>query len=239
MIRLFVDAPLSQGAEIPLDQDQARYLGAVMRLGPGGELAAFNGRDGEWLARVEGLSKNKGALRAVEQMRPQTDEPGPWLAFAPVKKTGTDFIVEKATELGASRLLPVFTRNTATGRVNADRLRANAREAAEQCGRLTVPEVAEPVGLDALLSNWPQDRRLLVADETGAGAPIAQALSEGAAQGLLIGPEGGFHPKELDALGELPFVVRVGLGPRILRAETAAAAALACWQALIGDWSPS
>ena len=240
--RLFVDADLSDRGGVMLGRDQARYLGQVMRLGPDDGVSLFNGRDGEWLARVVSLGRNAGALDMVERTRPQAPEPDLWLAFAPVKKTGTDFIVEKATELGASRLLPVLTRRTNVARVKTDRLRANAIEAAEQCERLTVPEVAEPVSLDRLLDAWPADRPLVVADERGGGVPVAKALAALAddgvpPHGLLIGPEGGFEAAELDRLAALPFAVRVGLGPRILRAETAAVALLACWQAILGDWA--
>ncbi len=238
-IRLFVEAGLAEGARVDLSAAQAHYLGHVMRLGPGAPVVAFNGRDGEWRTRIESLEKNRGALAAEARTRPQHPEPGPWLAFAPLKKARTDFIAEKATELGASRLWPVFTRRTASIRVNPGRLRARAVEAAEQCGRLSVPEVAEPVDLERLIAQWPAGRRLLVLDETGQGEPIAAVLAApgaDAACGFLAGPEGGFEDAELDALDKLPFATRVGLGPRTLRAETAALAALACWQATHGDW---
>ena len=236
--RLFVDAALGPGAEVGLDAGQAHYLDRVMRLAPGDAVFVFNGRDGEWRARLEDTGKKRRALAIERQTRRQAAEPGPWLAFAPLKKTPMDFVAVKATELGASRLLPVFTRLTAARRVATARLRANAREAAEQCGRLSVPEVAEPVALEDLIAAWPAGRRLLVPDESGGGVPLAQALAA-AADGdhaFLIGPEGGLIPDELDALRKLPFVTAVGLGPRILRADTAALAALACWQALAGDW---
>jgi 16S rRNA (uracil1498-N3)-methyltransferase len=240
--RLFVSGRLAADEALALDRAQAHYLGHVMRLKPGDEVLLFNGRDGEWLAAINGLGKGGGAVVVGERTRPQAAEPGPWLAFAPVKKTGTDFIVEKATELGATRLLPVFTKHTNSARINRDRLALRAREAAEQSSRLSVPEIAEPQPLDRLIADWPEGRRLLVLDETGGGRPIAQVLTGlGAAAhaaapplGFLSGPEGGFDAGELDALRKLDFVIAVGLGPRVLRAETAALAALACWQAWLG-----
>lgn len=237
--RLFVDAALAEGAALDLSPDHARYLGSVLRMAPGDDVVLFNGRDGEWRARIGTLKKGRGDLVVAERLREQAAESGPWLAFAPLKKTPMDFIVEKATELGIERLLPVVSEHTQSARVNGERLTANAREAAEQCGRLTVPTVADAVPLARLLADWPAQRRLLAMDETGAGVPIAETLGDlacGAALGVLVGPEGGFAASELDALSKLPFVIRVGLGPRILRAETAALAALACLQAWSGDW---
>jgi len=241
-IRLFVPDGLAAGARVSLNRDQAHYLGHVMRQREGQSVLLFNGRDGEWSAVVRDIANNRCALDVGQRTRRQEAETGPWLAFAPLKKTATGVIVEKATELGAERLLPVFTRNTNSARVNVDRLAARAREAAEQSGRLTLPEVAPPVALADLLADWPGKRRLLVLDETGGGAPIARALAglDAATDGVpppvgfLSGPEGGFDSAELDALRKLDFVTAVGLGPRVLRAETAALAALACWQALLG-----
>lgn len=242
--RLFVESDLAEGTAVALDRGQAHYLAHVMRVHPGDAIALFNGRDGEWQSRVVEAGRNAVSLACEAQLRAQGSEPDVWLAFAPLKKTSTDFLVEKATELGASRLIPVFTRRTVTTRVNAERLTACAVEAAEQCERLSVPEIAEAVPLDKLLAQWPAGRPLLVLDETGGGHPIASELAgmpreSGApwpAHGILIGPEGGFEPSELDGLRKHPFVTPVGVGPRILRAETAAVAALACWQALAGDW---
>lgn len=240
-VRLFVESPLSMGVPVALEAPQARYLGQVMRLGPGDAVEVFNGRDGEWRAAVDSLSKGKGTLVPETQTRSQSPEPDLWLLFAPVKKAGTDFIVTKATELGVSRLLPVFTRHTASERVRTERLRANAVEAAEQCERLTVPEVVEAQNLEGLLEDWPDSRLLVVADERGGGRPVAEALAgladECRSFAILTGPEGGFAEAELDLLGRLPNVRRVTLGPRILRAETAALAMLACWQSVLGDWS--
>ena len=238
-IRLYIEAGLAEGAPVAANADQAHYLGRVMRLGAGDAVTLFNGQDGEWRAVIDHIDKRRAELLPETQIRPQAEAPGPWLAFAPVKKTGTDFIVQKATELGASHLIPVATANTQTGRTNTDRLTATAVEAAEQCERLSVPEVSEMRNLDALLDAWPDDRRLFVLDETGGGVPLAPALageSAGAA-GFLTGPEGGFHTRELDRFAKLSFVTPVTLGPRILRAETAALAALAVAQAVAGDWT--
>lgn len=242
--RLFIDDDLAEGFAVQVTRAQSHYLAHVMRVKPGEAVALFNGRDGEWRSRVAEVSRHAVGLVCEAQTRPQAAEPDLWLAFAPLKKTPTDFLVEKATELGAARLIPVFTRHTSAARVNTERLSARAIEAAEQCERLSVPEVAEAVPLDALLSDWPAERPLLVLDETGGGRPIAVELAEMAgragppwpAHGLLIGPEGGFATSELDGLRKQPFVTSIGVGPRILRAETAALAALACWQALAGDW---
>ncbi|MGB8840967.1 MAG: 16S rRNA (uracil(1498)-N(3))-methyltransferase [Aliidongia sp.] len=235
--RLYVTAPLGVGAAVQLDSDQTHYLRGVLRLGPGDTLALFDGKAGEWLAVIETLGKHAGVARLDRQTRPQPVEAELWLLFAPVKRTRIDLIVEKATELGATRLMPVITRRTNVARVNTERLRAVAREAAEQTERLSVPEIAEPQRLDQALAAFPADRRLIMCDESGTAPPIAQALSQGPAPlGFVIGPEGGFAPEELDGLRKLPFVTPVGLGPRILRADTAAFAALAIFQALAGDW---
>ncbi len=240
-VRLFVDADLAPGASVGLAPSQAHYLKHVMRMDPGGVVAVFNGRDGEWLARIDGLGRGWASLGLVSLRREQTREPDLWLVFAPIKRARIDFLAEKATELGVRALWPVFTRRSVITRVNTDRLRANAVEAAEQSERLTVPEVFEPATFAELVEGWPPDRHLVVCDESGGGAPIAEALADaraeaGAEWALLTGPEGGLTRSELDALGRLPFVTRVGLGPRVLRADTAAVAALACWQALLGDW---
>lgn len=239
--RLYVAHALAPGVELRLEGAQAHYLGRVMRAGPGDGVRLFNGSDGEWQARVEGSGRGWCALTVHEQTRRQAAGPDLWLLFAPLKKTPMDFIATKATELGVRRLCPVLTRLTAAVRVNTTRLQANTVEAAEQCGRLTVPEVAPPRRLGDVLADWPAGRRLLVMDESGAGTPVAQALAptqataragESAAapppDAILVGPEGGFEAAELDALAILPFVTRIGLGPRLLHAETAAVAALAC-----------
>ena len=239
--RLHVTAPLGTGLAVPLEADQAHYLRAVLRLGPGDALSLFNGRDGEWLGRIVELAKNRGLVALEAQSRAQGVERDLWLAFAPVKRARIDYIAEKATELGVTRLLPVLTRRTNVARVNTERLQANAREAAEQTERLGVPVVEAPQPLDRFLERFPASRRLLVCDETGTAPPIAAVLKDSAAAAadwaVLIGPEGGFAPEELDALRKLPFVTAVGLGPRVLRADTAALASLAVLQALAGDWN--
>lgn len=238
-IRIFNRADLGARAKVALGRDQAHYLFGVMRLTPGDAVLVFNGRDGEWLAEVAEAGKRAGVLTCRERVRPQSSPPDLWLAFAPVKRARTDFIAEKACEMGCRRVIPVFTRFTSSGRVNVARLRAHAVEAAEQCGLMSVPEVAEPAALANLLQDWPAGRRLLFCDESGAGAPALPAL-RAAGPGpwaILIGPEGGFSPDERARLAALPFAVPASLGPRILRADTAAVAALALWQAALGDWS--
>lgn len=235
--RLFVPEPLVAGESLSLSADSAHYVTTVMRVAAGESVLVFNGADGEWRAQVIESGRRACRLAIDTQTRPQRPEPGPWLLFAPVKKAAVDSLVEKATELGAERLWPVITQRTTAARINLRRLRAHAIEAAEQCERLTVPEVAEPSPLRRLAKSWPADRPLLVADVEGRGPPLAEVLTERPrpAHGLLIGPEGGLTPSELDALLDLPFATAVGLGPRILRAETAALAALSCWQAIVGD----
>ena len=242
MARLFVEADLAAGGEAPLDDAQVHYLRNVMRRPDGAPLLLFNGRDGEWSGTLSARGKKSAVAELGGRTREQAPEPDVWLCFAPVKRARIDYIAEKATELGVSVLQPVLTRHTAVERVNVDRLRANAVEAAEQTERLTVPEVRAPIDLGRLLDGWPAERRLLMCDETGGGPPIAEALSRldeaarAAPWAIVIGPEGGFAEAELQALRRIKGVTSVGLGPRILRADTAALAALACWQALLGDW---
>jgi len=239
--RLHCEGSLEEGREIGLDHARAHFLRSVLRLQRGADLAVFNSRDGEWRARIDGLGKGWCSLAVLERLRAPQPEPDLWLVFAPIKRARIDFLAEKATELGVALLQPVMTRYTAVGRVNCERLTANVREAAEQCGRLGVPAVRDPVAFDALLADWPGARHILLCAESGAAEPIADALlrlrDAGAAGpwAVMLGPEGGFAESELDALRELPFVTAVGLGPRILRADTAAVAALACWQAVLGD----
>lgn len=236
--RLHVATDLAGGLSVGLNPSQAHYVKAVLRLASGDAVALFNGRDGEWLGRIDGVGKGWCSVTLQERLRPQVAEGDLWLAFAPIKRARIDFLVEKATELGVSELRPVYTERTIVDRVNLDRLRANAVEAAEQTERLTVPALREPEPLAQLLADWPAERRLLLCDESGTSPPVAEAL-RGASPGpwaVLTGPEGGFTQTELDALKKLPFVCAVGLGPRVLRADTAALAALAAFQALVGDW---
>lgn len=239
-IRLFVDSPLAAGASVALSREQAHYLANVMRLGPGDEALLFNGADGEWRARIESATKRGAELTCVEETRAQATPPDLWLLFAPIKKARTDFIAEKAAEMGARRLWPVFTRFTNAERVNEARLSAHCVEAAEQCGLLSVPEVAPASRLDRVLADWDPARRIMFCDETMAGAgPALAGESPGGDPGpwaILIGPEGGFAPEEAAALRAAPFARPVALGPRILRADTAAVAAMALWQAALGDW---
>ncbi len=227
-IRLFVSEALEAGASLLATPAQAHQLGTVMRLAAGEPLRLFNGRDGEWLARFRPIGKGKAALDVGERLRSQAAEPDLWLAFAVLKRDATDLVVQKATELGASAILPVFTRRSVAHRVNLDRWRAIATEAAEQCERLTVPRVAEPAELPALLHGWPAGRPLFAAIERSAAQPLA---AHAGAAGLLVGPEGGYAPEEVELLSRHPFVEDVSLGPRILRAETAAIVGLALLQA--------
>jgi len=238
-IRLHVAAGLAEGTTVGLSAQQSHYVRNVMRMAAGDGVLLFNSRDGEWRARIDGLGKGWCSLTVEEQARAQTGSPDLWLVFAPIKRARIDFVAEKATELGVSALIPVFTARTAMTRVNADRLHANAVEAAEQCGRMDVPVVWDARKLDALLDDWPAERRLLLCDESGDGRPLPDVLAGLPADGpwaVMTGPEGGFAPDEVDALRKLPFVTAASLGPRILRADTAAVAALALWQAHLGDW---
>jgi len=231
--RLFVRTPLSDGAWIELDAGQANYLGNVLRMGPGDELLIFDGSSGEWLARITESAKKRMVLTVGRQTREPENIPDVWLAFAPVKRTQTDWLVEKATELGVSRLQPVMTQRTNTERVKLDRLHAIAIEAAEQCGRTRLPDIAEPISLKLLLSEV-SGRTLYFADE-GGGEAAAGAFRPGPAV-ILTGPEGGFTDEERALVRAAGNSVAVSLGPRILRAETAALAALAAYMALAGDW---
>ncbi len=226
--------PLAPGAVIDLAPGQAHHLRTVLRLGAGAAVAAFNATDGEWLCRSTEIARDRGRLAVERLMRPAEAEADLWLVFAPIKRARLDWLVEKATELGVGALLPVWTQRTQTERLNLERLRAHAVAAAEQSERLSVPELHEPQALDRVLAGWPAERRLVVCDETGGGEPIGAAVARlgPGPTALLTGPEGGFAETELDALGKLSFVTRVGLGPRVLRADTAALAALAV---LAGD----
>lgn len=236
--RLFVEADLASGMAFPADKDQANYLLNVLRLKAGANVAVFNGRDGEWLAQVEIAGKRSCALCVVRQIREQTGPGDIWYLFAPLKQARLDYMVQKAVEMGVSALVPVFTQHTQANRLNDQRMQSNAIEAVEQCGGLNLPEIREAQKLEAVLERWPAGRQLVFCDETAAGDDPLHRLKElaGKPMAVLIGPEGGFSSAERERLNRLPFVTPIGLGPRILRADTAAVAALAIVQAVAGDW---
>jgi len=227
--RLFIDQALSEGSSVTVD---GNYLAAVLRLGPGDKVKLFDDRSGEWLAEIAEAGRKRVTLTVGERLRERETVPDLWLVFAPVKRGRIDWLVEKATELGVARLAPVLTRRTVVDRLNLDRLRAHSIEAAEQCERTALPELAEAQKLAALLKAWPAERTLYFADE-GGGPPFAAAPGPAA---ILIGPEGGFTDEEREAVRALPQARPVSLGPRILRADTAALAAISLWMAAAGDW---
>jgi 16S rRNA (uracil1498-N3)-methyltransferase len=236
--RLYVDAPLERGVLVGLDRGQTHYLTTVLRLSAGERVLAFNGRDGEWDAAIEG-GRRAATLRVGERTRPQTNAGDLHYLFAPLKSARLDYMVQKAVEMGVSRLQPVLTRHGQIGRVNLDRMRANAIEAAEQCGVLSLPDIVPPATLTSILATWQPDRNLVFCDEAAAIADPLRALASVPPRtplAVLVGPEGGFADDERLALFKLPNVIRLALGPRILRADTAAVAALALVQAAIGDW---
>ncbi|MFN3945065.1 MAG: 16S rRNA (uracil(1498)-N(3))-methyltransferase [Allosphingosinicella sp.] len=232
--RLYVPEPLSEGARLVLDGPPANYLCAVLRLTEGAAVKLFDNATGEWRAEIVEAGRKRVTLAVSARLRPREPVPDLWLLFAPIKRGRIDWLVEKATELGAARLVPVLTRRTIVDKLNLDRLRAHVVEAAEQCERTALPELAEPVKLPALLSGWPAGRALYFADEQG-GTPLAEAVAPGPAA-LLVGPEGGFTAEERAAVRAVPEARPVALGPRILRADTAALAALSIWMATAGDW---
>lgn len=241
-VRLHITGPLHGGQQAVLSKDQAHYLSGVMRLSPGDTITVFDGASGAWRATIDAASKRGGTLTLGDRVAPQRDPPDIWLCFAPIKKARTDFIVEKATELGAARICPVTTRYTNSERIRRDRLQAHAVEAAEQCGGTFVPPVDEIVTLAKLLDHWPDDRALIFCDEALSDDPDWSGEGESnpwprAPAAILIGPEGGFAPAERDRLRAHPQAMAVGLGPRILRADTAAVAALTVWQTTQGDWT--
>jgi len=237
-LRLYVEAGLAAAVRVVIEDGQAHYLLHVMRAKLGDRISLFNGSDGEWLAEVAEIAKRSCTVTCTVQIAPQAEVPDLWLVFAPIKKTPADYLTQKATELGVRVLQPVITRRTIVTRVNTERMRANAVEAAEQSGRVAVPEIREAAAFDKLLAAWPAERRILFCDEGGDCAPIAEALAAApkAPWAVFIGPEGGFDPAERAHLRGLPLVTPVSLGGRILRADTAALAALSVWQALAGDW---
>ena len=238
--RLFVEAPLGQGAEVRLNAAQAHYLGTVLRLKSGDRVLVFNGRDGEWEGSLA-AAKRVAFVRVAEQARAQSAATDLYYLFAPLKAARLDYMVQKAVEMGVSRLSAVLTRHSQVARVNIERMRANAIEAAEQCGVLSLPKVDEPVALSRLLAEWDPVRRLIFCDEDAETSDPIAAFSglPRSPLAVLIGPEGGFAEDERAALLKLPNVVRLSLGPRILRADTAAVAALTLVQAVLGDWCPA
>ncbi len=233
--RLFVEEKLSPGAIHTLEGAAANYLAAVLRLQPGARVKLFDDRTGEYLAEIREAGKRKVVLVVGERSRPREPVPDLWLLFAPIKRGRVDWLVEKATELGIARLQPVLTRRTIVDRLNLERLRAHVVEATEQCERTALPELSEPLKLEALLKDWPANRFLYFADETG-GEPFPANAAAGPSA-ILIGPEGGFTDEERDRIRALPNARPIGLGPRILRADTAAIAAIALWMSAAGDWS--
>ena len=236
--RVYVEADLAAGRTVACTREQTNYLRNVLRLGAGASVLVFNGRDGEWQAQLGLDGRRDASLSLVRQTRPQRAGPDLHYLFAPLKHARLDYMVQKATEMGAARLAPVLTQRTVPGRVNLDRMRANAIEAAEQCGILAIPDVAEPRRLDAVLSDWEAGRTLIFCDESAAIQDPIAALATVAtgAVAVLIGPEGGFAPAERAMLLSKPFVVPISLGPRIMRADTAAVAAFALVNAVLGDW---
>jgi len=236
--RLFTTRPLAPRSRIALDKSRTHYLRTVLRLGIGERIRLFNGVDGEWIASIDELSKNDAILRVTNRTRAQRPEPDIWLAFAALKKTPMDFVAEKATELGASVLQPFMAERSNVARVNGGRLAATARDAAQQCERLSVPEVRDCLDFETILADWPGNRRLFAMDETGGGAPFVALLHKAGRRekhAILVGPEGGFTEAERARLDARPRVARATLGGRVLRAETACLTALALWQNILGD----
>lgn len=243
--RLFLDADLAAGAAVVATREQSNYLVNVLRLGEGAEILVFNGRDGEWVARIASTGKRATTLHIDRQVRAQTVAQPLIYLFAPLKRARLDYMVQKAVEMGVGRLAPVLTRRTVAERVNLERMRSNAIEAAEQCGILSIPDIDVPVSLMDAIGRWPVERPLIFCDESApAGGPLTtlrQIVEVGdrhasAGLGVLIGPEGGFDPVERELLASRPFVTAISLGPRIMRADTAAVAALALVNAVLGDW---
>ncbi len=231
--RLYVETSLTKGQAVPLSQAQARHLFFVLRMAEGAEVRLFNGSDGEWQARITEVHKRGGVAVCDAQTVPQFESPDLWLLFAPLRKARTDYIVEKGVELGCARLWPIVTEFTQSDRLRQDKLLAHAVGAAEQCGAVSVPDVEAPTKLGLVLESWDPDRQLIFCDEVAE----AGVMPAGDKAALLIGPEGGFSPAEREQLRALPFASTVSLGPRILRADTAAVAAVTLWQAQNGDWA--
>lgn len=234
--RLFVGQPLQGGAMLRIDGPQAHYLGSVMRMKAGDPVKLFDDVSGEWLAVARDVGRRAIDVEVTELLREREAVPDLWLCAAPIRKGRIDWVIEKACELGVGRIVPVFTRRAVVDRLNLDRLRAHAIEAAEQCGRTALPELAEPVKLAALLRDWPEKRALFFADETGGANALEAMRAHRGAAAILVGPEGGFDAGERAAIRAVPQAVGIALGPRILRAETAAVAAVGLWMAAAGDW---
>ncbi len=234
--RLYVATPLAEDAAVRIDGAQAHYLANVMRVKPGDPVKLFDGVSGEWLALAGEVGRRAVTLSVTQRLRAPETVPDLWLVAAPIRKGRIDWIAEKACELGVARLVPVLTRRTVVDRLNLERLAAHMIEAAEQCGRTAVPAIDAPVKLAALLREWPGERALFFADESGGTAALDAMRARRGPAAVLIGPEGGFDPDERDAIRALPAATGISLGPRILRAETAAAAAVSLWMAAAGDW---
>ena len=232
--RLFVDMPLADGMMLPIEGNQAHYLSGVLRLRAGNQVVLFDDREGEWLGDIVDVAKKSLRVQLTARIRDREEVPDLWLLAAPIKKGRIDWVAEKACELGVARWRPVITHRTIVDRLNLDRLRAHMIEAAEQCERTALPILDEPVKLAAMLRDWPVDRALIFADEEG-GVPMVQAVKAGPAA-ILIGPEGGFTDEERAAIKAIPQAVGVSLGPRVLRADTAMAAAVSLWMSVAGDW---
>jgi 16S rRNA (uracil1498-N3)-methyltransferase len=238
--RLHIVNDLGPDQALTISGDQAHYLQNVMRLKVGDSVRLFNGRDGEWHGVLSEIAKRALTIKLQNQLKPQKSEPDLWLCCAPIKKAHFDYMIEKATELGVSTIKPVLTARTQIREVNVERCTSIAAEAAEQSERMNVPRVEKPMALSDLTASWPDDRQLIVCAEFGAAAPIHQALQAPALRGkksaIIVGPEGGFAPEEFETLRAIKNALFVRLGPRILRADTAALSALTCWQAICGDW---
>ena len=235
-IRLAVQQRLSPKTTIVLSPEQSHYLSNVMRCAKGEIVKCFNSNDGEFLSKIIDLNKNKTVVELVEQIRKPSKESDIWLLFVPLKKDKTDFVIEKAVELGVSKIIPVISSRSNVKQIKTDRYVLQATEAAEQCGRLSIPDVSQPKELFAVLSNWDQDRFLYFMDERREGNSALKFFHQNKKGAILIGPEGGFSDEEAEKINKKPFVKNISLGPRILRAETAAISSLAVWQAVAGDW---
>jgi len=240
LIRLFVEDDLSLGSIITLSRSQTHYLKNVMRKNIDDYLLIFNGKDGEWKARIKELGRDNCEVKVTRNNREFAETPDIWLIFSPIKRGRIDFVASKSTELGVRVIQPIITDNTVVTRVNEKRLRLNAIEAAEQCGALNIPTVRPTIKLSKLLAAWPIQRKIILCDETGVSSPIYKVLqntSNTKEWAILIGPEGGFSAAEFDKMRQSPSIIPVSLGPRTLRSDTAAFAALTCWQSVLGDWN--